>query len=85
MGEQLNPTFIAERISIKVLTREEVKPSEILTRSRAQFGTESLSNTRGYEWNKSFLKDVKWWKTGVTNDVLELSLWMKTSLQSGSF
>lgn len=46
IGEQLNPTFIAERISIKVLTREEVKPSEILTRSRAQFGTESLSNTR---------------------------------------
>jgi hypothetical protein len=31
-----------------------VKPAEILTILRAQFGDEILSRTQVYDWNKSF-------------------------------
>lgn len=41
---------------IKFLPKEGVKPVEILRRLRAQFGESNLSQTRVYEWHKSFLK-----------------------------
>jgi len=46
MSEREVPTATAQRIIVKFLTNEGVKPSEILTRLRAQFGDMTLSSTQ---------------------------------------
>jgi hypothetical protein len=42
-----------ERLVVKFITNENSKPSEIMTRLRAQFGYETLSSTPVYDWSKS--------------------------------
>jgi len=54
MSEQVFPSDVAHRISVKFLSNEKVKPAEILMRFRAQIGDETLSRTQAYEWSKSF-------------------------------
>ncbi|XP_046683630.1 protein GVQW3-like [Homalodisca vitripennis] len=45
---------VAQRIVIKFLTNEDVKPSEIFTRLQAQFGDTTLSQNRVYTWAREF-------------------------------
>lgn len=45
---------VAQRIIIKFLTKEGVKPSEILTRLQAQFGDATLSQNRVFTWARQF-------------------------------
>jgi len=45
---------LGSALFITFLTIENVKPVEILTRLRAQFGDATLSRIQVYEWNKSF-------------------------------
>jgi hypothetical protein len=45
MSEREAPPAIAQHIIMKFLMNEGVKPSEILTRLRAQFGDMTLSST----------------------------------------
>lgn len=54
MSVQEVPGSLAQRIIVKFLSNEGVKPSEMLTRLQAQFGNECLSQTRVYDWAKSF-------------------------------
>jgi hypothetical protein len=55
MSEQEVPSSVAQRIIIKFLTTEGVKPSEILRRLKAQFGDNTLKKTQVYAWHKQFL------------------------------
>jgi hypothetical protein len=54
MSEQVVLSAVAQRIIIKFLTNEIVKPPEILMRLRAQFGDETLSRIQVQDWSKSF-------------------------------
>lgn len=54
MSEQEVTPAVAQRIIIKFLTNEGVKPSEILTRLTAQFGDATLSRTQVFDWAKKF-------------------------------
>lgn len=54
MTEQEVHSSVAQRIIIKFLTNEGVKPSEILTRLKAQFGDSTLSQNRVYTWAREF-------------------------------
>lgn len=54
MSEQVVPSAVAQRIVIKFLANEKVKPIEILIRLRKQFGNETLSRTQVFAWHKSF-------------------------------
>lgn len=56
MSEQEVHTSIAQRIIIKFLAREGVKPSEILWRLTAQFEENTLSRTQVFDWHKHFTK-----------------------------
>jgi len=49
MSEREVPLAIAKHIIVKFLMNEGVKPSEILTRLRAQFGDMTLSSTQVYD------------------------------------
>lgn len=55
MSERLHPS-VAQRIIIKFLTTEGVKPAEILRRLEAQFGEICLKKTQVYDWHKKFLE-----------------------------
>ena len=59
MSDREVPSAIAQRIIIRFLTAEDVKPAEILFRLRAQFREECLSRTQVYKWSADF-------KTGRT-------------------
>jgi len=54
MSEREVPPAIAQRVIVNFLTNEGVKPSEILTRLRAQFGDMTLSSTQVYDWASKF-------------------------------
>ncbi|XP_026316211.1 histone-lysine N-methyltransferase SETMAR-like [Hyposmocoma kahamanoa] len=54
MTEQEVHPSVAQRIVIKFLANERVKPSEIFTRLRAQFGDTTLSQNRVYTWAREF-------------------------------
>lgn len=54
MSEQEVHASVAQRIIIKFLTYEKVKPSEILTRLKAQFGDATLSQNRVFTWAREF-------------------------------
>lgn len=54
MSEQEVPTSVAQRIIIKFLANEGVRPAEILQRLRNQFGESTLSQPRVYHWHKTF-------------------------------
>jgi histone-lysine N-methyltransferase SETMAR len=54
MSVQGVSSAVAQRIIVKFLTTENVKPAEILMRLREQFGDETLSRTQVYDWSKSF-------------------------------
>jgi hypothetical protein len=54
INEQDVPSCVAQRIIVKFLTNENVKPAEILKRLGAQFGDETLSRTQMNDWSKSF-------------------------------
>lgn len=56
MSEQEVPPSIAQRIVIKFLAAEGVKPAEILRRLSAQFGEETLSRARVFAWHKQFVE-----------------------------
>ncbi|KAJ8962841.1 hypothetical protein NQ318_001241 [Aromia moschata] len=57
MSEQVAPSSVVQRIIIKFLSIEGVRPSEIMTRFQAYFGDETLSKTQLYEWHKRFLAE----------------------------
>jgi len=54
VSEQMVPLAVAQRIIVKFITNENVKPAEILMIFRTNFGDETLSRTQVYEWSKSF-------------------------------
>ena len=54
MCEQEVPPSVAQRIIIKFLTNEGVKLSETLTRLKAQFGDDTLSQNRMFTWVRQF-------------------------------
>ncbi|KYN27549.1 hypothetical protein ALC57_03061 [Trachymyrmex cornetzi] len=54
MSEQEVHTSVEQRIIIKFLSREGVKPAEILHRLTAQFAEKTLSRTQVYDWHKKF-------------------------------
>lgn len=56
MSEREVPSSIAQRIIVKFLTNEGVKPSEILRRLQAQFKDNTLKKTQVYSWHTQFLK-----------------------------
>jgi hypothetical protein len=56
MSEREVPVSIAQRIIIKFLSREGVKPAEILMRLTEQFKEETLSRARVFVWHKQFVK-----------------------------
>lgn len=55
MSEQEVHSSIAQRVIIKFLAAEGVKPAEILRRLTAQFGKETLSRARVFAWHKQFV------------------------------
>ena len=84
MSEQEVASSVAQRIIIKFLTKEGVKPSEILTRLKAQFGDATLSRTQVFDWASKFTSlrvDEKVWKMKVMIDVQGQVSQMKTSVQ----
>jgi hypothetical protein len=48
------PSAVAQRILVKFLPNENVKPAEVLKRRRAQFDDKTPSRTQVYDWNESF-------------------------------
>ncbi|KYN34460.1 hypothetical protein ALC56_10947 [Trachymyrmex septentrionalis] len=54
MSEQQVPASVAQRVIIKFLTKEGVKPCEILTRLKVQYGDDTLSKTQVFDWAKKF-------------------------------
>ena len=54
MSEEAVPSSVAQRIIIKFLTNEGVKPSEILTCLKEQFGDTTLSQNRVFTWARQF-------------------------------
>jgi len=52
--EKLVLSAVAQRIIVKFVTKENVKPADILIRLRAQFRDETLSRIQMYDWTKSF-------------------------------
>lgn len=54
MSEREVHPSVAQRIIIKFLARENVKPAEILQRLRQQFGENTLSQARVFYWHKTF-------------------------------
>jgi hypothetical protein len=54
MSVQIVPPVVAQRIIVKFITEENVKPAETLRKLRAKFGDETLSKTQVYDWGKSF-------------------------------
>lgn len=56
MSKQEVPSSVAQRVIIKFLTTEGVKPSEILRRLKTQFGDNTLKKTQVYAWHKQFLE-----------------------------
>ena len=54
MSEQEVPPSVVKRIIIKFLTNEGVKPSEILTHLKVQFGDTTLSENRVFTWARQF-------------------------------
>jgi hypothetical protein len=52
--EKLVLSAVAQRIIVKYVTKENVKPADILIRLRAQFRDETLSRIQMYDWTKSF-------------------------------
>jgi hypothetical protein len=54
MSEQVVPSAVVQRIAVKFLDNENVKPAEITKRLRAQIDDETLSRTQVYGWSKSF-------------------------------
>jgi len=44
----------AQLVIVNFLTKQNVKPAEILLRLRAQFGDETLSTIQVSDWSKSF-------------------------------
>jgi hypothetical protein len=63
MSEQVVPSAVAQRIVVKFLTNENVKPAEILIRLRTQLGDETLSRTLVYDWSKSLSEAEQKYKT----------------------
>jgi len=53
-GGQVVHSAVAKRSTVKFLTKENVKPADILMRLRAQFGNETFSRTQVYDCSKSF-------------------------------
>jgi hypothetical protein len=49
MSEQVAPSAVAQLIIVKFITKENVKPAEILTGLRAQLGDETLSRVQEYD------------------------------------
>jgi hypothetical protein len=58
MSVQVILAAVAQRVVVKFLSNENMKPAEILTRLRAQFGDETVSRTRVYD-ELSHLKKAK--------------------------
>lgn len=54
MSEVEVHSSVEQRIIIKFLTKEGVKPSEICERLKKQFGEETLSDISVYKWSKAF-------------------------------
>jgi hypothetical protein len=54
MSEQVFPSAVALGITVTFVTKENVKPFEVLTRLRAQFGHETLWRIQMYLWSNSF-------------------------------
>lgn len=54
MSEQEVVPTVAQRIIIKFLTNEGVKPSEIFVRLTTQFGDKTLSRSQVYDWVNKF-------------------------------
>jgi hypothetical protein len=75
MSEQVVPSAVAQRIIVKFLTDENVKPAGILTRLRAHFGNKKLSRTQVYDEDNS----LKEGRTEVKNmrrlNLLQGKLW----------
>jgi hypothetical protein len=53
IGKQVVPLTVPQCIMVKLVTNENVKPAEILTRHRAKFGDETLSRTKVYDCSNS--------------------------------
>lgn len=58
------PVDVKQRCIIKFLVKEKVKPAEVLRRLEAQFGEQTLSRERVYDWCRQFSKG----RSLVTND-----------------
>ena len=56
MSEHEVHAYTAQRIIIKFLAHEGVKPAKILQRLAAQFGDQTLSKARVFAWHKAFKK-----------------------------
>jgi len=70
------PSAVAQRIIVKFLTNENVKPAEILMRLTAQFDDEALSRTQTYDWSRPFKEG----RTEVENmrrrHFLQVHIWL---------
>jgi hypothetical protein len=56
MSEREVPVSVAQRITIKFLSQEGVKPAEILRRLTEQFKEQILSRARVFAWHKQFVE-----------------------------
>jgi hypothetical protein len=57
MSEEVVPSAGAQCSTVKFLTNENVKPTEILMRLRARFSDGMLSRTQMYVWSKKSFKE----------------------------
>jgi hypothetical protein len=82
MSQQVFPSAVAQRI-VKFITNENVKPTEILMRPRAQFGNEKLPRTQVYDWNKPFEEGRTQAENIQRTHLLQGKLWPKFFWDSG--
>jgi hypothetical protein len=59
MSEQEVPVSVAQCIIIKFLSREDVKPAQILRRLTEQFKEETLSRARVFAWHRQFVSTLR--------------------------
>jgi hypothetical protein len=75
MNEQVVPSAVEQRITVKFMTNENVKPYEIPTRLKAQFDDETLPCTQVYDWSKSFKEGRREAENMRGPQLLQRKLW----------
>jgi hypothetical protein len=75
MSEQVAPSAVTKRIILTFLTKENVKPADILMRLRAELIDEAVSRIQVYDWRKSFKESRKQVENMQRLQILQEKFW----------